>query len=110
MNGWARKRKKRLGTSQTEFVCKVEIARCPDEESRMSASTLSASRISPIITRFGDPKFCVPMNMSSTVRLPTQDAAFPTYALNPSSAVEVDRTHSRESPHSSDCRDRDARR
>jgi hypothetical protein len=31
-------------------VCSVEIARCPEEDNRMKASTLSSSRISPIIT------------------------------------------------------------
>jgi len=50
MKGWARKRKKRLGTSQTELVCNVEMGRCLDEERRMRASALSSSRISSIMT------------------------------------------------------------
>jgi hypothetical protein len=46
----ARNRNNRLGTSQAEFVCKVEIARCPEDDNRIKASTLSSSWISPIIT------------------------------------------------------------
>jgi hypothetical protein len=45
--------KNRFGTAHTEFVCSVDIARCPDDESLINASTLSSSRISPIITTSG---------------------------------------------------------
>jgi hypothetical protein len=37
INGWARNKINRFGTSQTEFVCKVEIARCPEEDSLIIA-------------------------------------------------------------------------
>src|SRR6202050_5058786 len=50
MKGCARNKDNRLGTSQAEFVCKVEMARWPEEDNRIKASTLSSSRISPIIT------------------------------------------------------------
>ena len=50
IKGCGRNKNNRLGTSQAELVCSVEIARCPEEDNRMKASTLSSSRISPIIT------------------------------------------------------------
>jgi hypothetical protein len=60
---WARNKNNRLGTSQAELVCNVEIARCREEDNRIRASTLSSSRISPIMTmmdaqsEIGAPRF-----------------------------------------------------